>query len=65
MIDITVRAIKCDPKTFPFGYKKELRGFVTRRFPYLILYILDNDNIIVFSVFNTRQNPERLKGRVI
>jgi|SRR6056297_712791 len=64
-IDRAEKAIVSNPGTFPFRYKKKLRGFVIRRFPYLILYILDNDNIIVFSVFNTRQNPERLKGRVI
>ncbi len=64
-LDIAEKAIASNPRTFPFRYKKKLRGFVVSRFPYLILYLLDNRNIIVFSVFNTRQNPERLKGRVI
>ena len=64
-LDMAEKAIVSNPRTFPFRYKKKLRGFVVSRFPYLILYLLDNRNIIVFSVFNTRRNPERLKGRVI
>lgn len=64
-LDIAEKAIVSNPRAFPFRYKKKLRGFVVSRFPYLILYIVENYNIVVLAVFNTRQNPERFKGRVI
>ena len=63
-LDTAEKAIVSNPRAFPFRYKKKLRGFVVSRFPYLILYKVDKYKILVISVFNTRQNPERLEDSV-
>ncbi len=63
-LDTAEKVIVSNPRIFPFRYKKKLRGFVVSRFPYLILYIVKNYNIVVLTVFNTRQTPGRLEDRV-
>jgi plasmid stabilization system protein ParE len=64
VLDLAKNAIISDPTTYSFRYKKKVRGFVLRRFPYLILYVINIDNVDVIAVFNTYQNPKKWKGRV-
>lgn len=39
-LDAAKEAIFSNPKTYRMRYKKKVRGFLVNRFPYLILYIL-------------------------
>lgn len=47
-----------NPKHFQIK-KKNYREAYIRRFPYLIIYEIEENAIIVYSVFNTPQNPEK------
>lgn len=45
----------------PAHYKiiyKELRRIAIRRFPYRILYLVQNNLLIVTAVFHARKNPQ-------
>ena len=53
-----------NPSSYRLWYKKKVRGFLTDRFPFVILYILEKDSINVISVFNTNRNPFEWKKRL-
>lgn len=63
-LDAAKQAIINNPLTYRIRYKKKVRGFVVNDFPYLILYIINGNNIDVISVFNTSQHPKKWKKRV-
>ena len=46
-----------NPKLFPIDFDIYRRATV-QKFPYLIIYFTDVNDIIVTSVFNTNQNPK-------
>ena len=63
-LDAAKQAIINNPATYRIHYKKTVRGFVFKDFPYLVLYIIKGNNIDVISVFNTSQDPKKWKKRV-
>ena len=63
-LDAAEKAIAGNPKTYRARYKKKVRAFVVDRFPYLVLYVINGNDIAVISVFNTNQHPGRWKVRV-
>ncbi|MEC3964286.1 type II toxin-antitoxin system RelE/ParE family toxin [Flagellimonas halotolerans] len=52
--------IVSNPKHFPKKRKPYREAFI-KRFPFLIVYEIIKNKIIVYSVFNTWQNPEKKK----
>jgi toxin ParE1/3/4 len=52
-----------NPYQFPIKYTNELRPVVINKFPYLIIYWIDEDNKTVFvvSIFHTSRKPDKLK----
>ena len=44
-----------------FQIKKEpfFRELPLRKFPFVIIYEIKNNEIIIYSVFNTHQNPDK------
>lgn len=53
--------ITTNPKHFPQKRKPYREAFI-KRFPFLIVYEFIKNKVIVYSVFNTWQNPDRRKG---
>ncbi|MCS3867118.1 plasmid stabilization system protein ParE [Chryseobacterium ginsenosidimutans] len=60
--------LKCVQKFFdrisknPFHYSlksNQFREAYIQKFPYVIIYQIIESEIIIFSVFNTHQNPQR------
>lgn len=52
--------------TFPEMYKtcySNFRRCVIRRFPFSIFYTIENEEIIVHSVFDNRQNPKKVPSK--
>ncbi|GEN75885.1 type II toxin-antitoxin system RelE/ParE family toxin [Chryseobacterium hagamense] len=49
--------IKDNPRHFQIK-KNKYREAYLRKFPYIIIFDMVDDRVIVLSVFNTRQNPE-------
>ncbi|MCD1115764.1 type II toxin-antitoxin system RelE/ParE family toxin [Chryseobacterium turcicum] len=50
--------IQNNPLHFPLK-KENLREAYIQKFPFIIIFEVIEKEIIVFSVFNTHQNPER------
>jgi len=50
--------IQSNPKHFPLK-KRNFREVYVKKFPFVIIYQIIENDIIVFTVFNTHQNPEQ------
>jgi hypothetical protein len=50
--------IKTNPNLFPIKHKKIYHEAVLKHFPFVILYVLDESEILVLSVFKTPRDPE-------
>lgn len=57
-LDIYFKRITASPEQFP-QKKKPYREAYIKKFPYLIVFEIRNDSIIIYSVFNTWQNPQK------
>ena len=42
-----------------FEVKNNYREAYIRKFPYLIIYRIEKNKVVVYSVFNTPQNPKK------
>lgn len=63
LVDNSLLQIANLPTAYGYRYK-DVRGKFLKRFPYLILFRIDEPakTIQVVRIFNTYQNPERYKG---
>lgn len=59
-LDIYFNRIVTNPEHFPQKRKPYREAFI-KRFPFLIIYEIEKDKVIVYSIFNTWQNPEKKK----
>jgi len=62
-LDQARQSILQNPATYPVRYKKKVRAFLVDRFPYLIVYVLQKNDVNVISVFNTSRDPKVWKKR--
>ena len=56
-VENAVKSILDNPKMYR-TYYSIFRGCVVRRFPFSVYYTIENNEIIVHSVFDNRQDPE-------
>jgi toxin ParE1/3/4 len=61
-VDDCIRAIQRHPEMYP-EVDAHIRQGVLRRFPYLLLYFKEGDDIIVLSVFHAARDPKVWKRR--
>jgi len=47
-----------------FNLTKRVRRYKLPDFPYIILFFIDGDNIIVFAVIHEKRNPKTWKRRI-
>jgi hypothetical protein len=59
-LDAYFDRITVNPKHFPQKRKPYREAFI-KRFPFLVIYEITRNKVIVYSVFNTGQNPEKKK----
>lgn len=59
-LDSYFERIVSNPKHFSQKRKPYREAFI-KRFPFLIVYEITKNKIIIYSVFNTWQNPEKKK----
>ena len=59
-LDFYFERIIANPKCFPQKRKPYREAFL-KRFPFLIIYEITIKKVIVYSVFNTWQNPKKKK----
>ena len=55
--------IRQHPEMFPVC-ASEFRRAIISKFPFEIIYEKEEDRIVVYSVFNCAQNPQRWKSRI-
>lgn len=60
-LDIYFKRITSNPEHFPEKRKPYREAFLGR-FPYVLIYEVTIENVIIYSVFNTWQNPEKKKN---
>ena len=57
-IEIAVMSILDNPDIYR-AYYSIFRGCVIRRFPFSVFYTIEDTEIVVHSVFDNRQDPEK------
>jgi plasmid stabilization system protein ParE len=62
-IDTCISGIGRNPLTHGVIYKQARRALV-RRFPYSILYVVENDMVFVIACFHSKRNPNDWQGRL-
>ena len=50
--------IDINPTTYQKIYKHQ-RQAIVKMFPFVVMYEIEDNNIIVYAVFNTNQNPNK------
>lgn len=62
-IEESINLIQADPESYPF-LDHDLRAFRVKRFPFSILFTVDNDEILVVSIFHERRDPKVWQSRL-
>ena len=57
-VEAALQSITENPEMYQVRYSV-FRGCVIRRFPFSVFYTIESDGIVVHSVFDNRQNPEK------
>ena len=57
-----ITSIEQNPQQFPVVHRQMRRALV-RRFPYEILYEIENDEIIIYAIYHCARDPEVWKRR--
>jgi plasmid stabilization system protein ParE len=62
-VDAVFRAILRSPQQYPHAHRT-VRRALTRRFPYEIFFVEDDERLVVLSVFHARRDPKSWQERV-
>jgi len=62
-VDATFNTIMRNPQRFPPVYRM-IRRALTRRFPYEVFFVEDDERIVILSVFHVKRNPKRWQERI-
>ncbi len=62
-VDAVFNAILRSPEQFPRVHRI-VRRALTRRFPYEVFFVEDNERVVVLSVFHARRNPKHWQERI-
>lgn len=57
-LDLSLQYVIKAPENFLLK-RNQYREVVLRKFPYVVTYKIERDKIIIFSVFNTHQDPSK------
>jgi len=60
-IEDHLRQITDNPERFP-RVRRNVRRAVVRRFPFVIHFLVEADQVVVLSLFHTSRDPGRLKS---
>lgn len=62
-VDACLQKISRNPKIYQAIYK-DYRRAVVRRFPYSVIYEETSTDVIIYAVFDNRQNPNKWRERL-
>ena len=57
-VEVALQSITESPEMYQIRYSN-FRGCVIRRFPFSVFYTVEYNEIIVYSVFDNRQSPQK------
>ena len=57
-VEVALQNIIGNPEIYQIRYSN-FRGCVIRRFPFSVFYTIETDEIIVHSIFDNRQDPQK------
>ena len=63
-VESTILSIKNNPFAYPVVEGSRNRRALIDRFPYIVVYSLETDLILIVSVFHTSRNPMIWRGRI-
>jgi len=61
-IDAVLHAILRNPDMYPAVYR-DVRRAVARRFPYLVLFRIEDTRVVVLAVFHAKRDPRKWRNR--
>ncbi|NCC62712.1 MAG: type II toxin-antitoxin system RelE/ParE family toxin [Verrucomicrobiae bacterium] len=61
-VDAVLNAIARNPQQYPIIHKTIHRA-LTKRFPYEILFVVEEKRIVVLAVFHAKRDPENWQDR--
>lgn len=62
-IEATILSIKENPYTYPIVLGSAVRRAVVQGFPFIVVYTVEHNLILILSVFHTSRNPIIWKNR--
>jgi len=62
-VDASLQGIKRMPEMHGIAYRKFRRALV-RRFPYAVFYEIEDERVVVYSVFHTAREPKKWRRRL-
>jgi plasmid stabilization system protein ParE len=62
-VDAVLRSILRRPQQFPRLHRNARRA-LTRRFPYEVLFVEDEERVVVLAVFHAKRNPKQWQERL-
>jgi plasmid stabilization system protein ParE len=61
-VDNTLRMIEREPNLYPIVHENYHRTLL-RRFPFSVFYEYENEQVVIYSVFHSSQNPQKWYDR--
>lgn len=55
--------LSSNPLMFEVKYKRNVRWILTERFPFIVVYVINGNNVIILAVVNTYRHPRVWKTR--
>ena len=62
-VDAVLNAVHRNPQHYPRVHRV-VRRALTRRFPYEVFFVEDDERVVVLSVFHAKRNPKRWQERI-
>jgi plasmid stabilization system protein ParE len=62
-IDSLFNSIIRNPQAYPVVYKTARRA-LTRKFPYEVFFMVDDDHVVIVAVFHARRSPQHWQERI-
>lgn len=63
-VKLALSRIVSRPLQFRVVYRSDIRRARIRRFPFSIIFKLENDSILVLAIFHEKRNPITWQGRI-
>ena len=63
IVDAALARVADRPRQFPVVHR-QVRRALTRRFPYAVFFVIEDDAVVILAVLHQAGDPQRWKSRV-